>query len=95
MATLTSYRRKRGSVRGLVTHLSTRIAGIESAKHNSDTADEVRRIVAHLQSLTDEFKLHHYSVLDLIEDKGVLATEQEILEAHEDTHRKNTPIIQT
>ena len=85
MATLASYHRKRGSVRGLVTRLSTRIAGIESAKRTSDTADEVRRIVARLQLLTDEFKLHHYSVLDLIEDEGVLATEQEILKAHKDT----------
>ena len=83
MATVSSYRRKRGSARGLVTRLSTRIGLLESAKHTSVTTDEVRRITARLQTLTDEFKLHHDSILELIEDEALLAVEQEILEAHE------------
>ena len=85
MATVSSYRRKRGSARGLVTRLSTRIGLLESAKHTSVTIDEVRRITARLQTLTDEFKLHHDSILELVEDETLLAVEQEILEAHEDT----------
>ena len=85
MAMVSSYRRKRGSARGLVTRLSTRIGLLESAKHTSVTIDEVRRITARLQTLTDEFKLHHDSILELVEDETLLAVEQEILEAHEDT----------
>ena len=75
------YRRKRGSVKGLV----TRVNSLESSKHTAVTIAEVRRIIVRLQTLTDEFKLHHDSILELVDNEEVLAVEQEILEAHEDT----------
>ena len=79
------YRRKRGSVKGLVTRLNTRVNSLESSKHTAVTIDEVHRIIVRLQTLTDEFKLHHDSILELVDNEEVLAVEQEILEAHEDT----------
>ena len=55
---------------------------LESSKHTAVTIDEVRRIIVRLQTLTDEFKLHHDSILELVDNEEVLAVEQEILEAH-------------
>ena len=31
-----------------------------------------------------EFKVHHYSIIDLLEDEDALEREQEILDGHED-----------
>ena len=77
---LSSNKKKRGIVRASITRLRTRISDLET----SPDADLARRLTTRLETLVAEFKVHHYSIIDLLEDEDALEREQEILDDHED-----------
>ena len=56
----------------LVTRLHTRLG--DSSDH-PDTIDQEWRLTTWLQTLAEEFKVHHYAVINLIEDEGDFAKE--------------------
>ena len=77
---LSSNKKKRGVVRASITRLHTRISDLET----SPDTDLARRLTTRLETLVAEFKVHHYSIIDLLEDEDALEREQEILHDHED-----------
>ena len=44
----------------------------------------MQRLTTHLETLSAEFKIHHYSIIDLLDDEVDLAEQQEILDEHDD-----------
>ena len=81
---LSSNRKKRGVVRASVTCLHTHVSELEGSTDNPETTDQARRLTTRLRTLAEEFKVHHYTVIDLIEDEGDLAKEQETLDNFDD-----------
>ena len=81
---LSSNRKKRGIVRGSVTRLRTRVSELEGSTDDTETADQARRLVTRLRTLAEEFKVHHYAVIDLLDDEGDLAKEQDIFDNFDD-----------
>ena len=81
---LSSNKRKRGVVRASVTRLRTRVDELEDSDSNPEVTDQARRLTSQLQTLAEEFKVHHYAVIDLIEDDDDLAREQDTLDTFDD-----------
>ena len=74
---LSSNRKKRGVVRASITKLGSRLTELEAAVSLPDTVNHARRLTTRLQSLVEEFKLHHFAVIDLFDEEEDLAREQE------------------
>lgn len=81
---LTSSRRRRGSVRGSLTKLSSKLGELEGKPDEPNTLEQAQRLKSKLESLGTEFKTHHYSVIELIEEEDELVDEQTILDQHDD-----------
>ncbi len=77
-----SNKRKRGAVKASLTRLVSRVDSIERAPD----LDEARRLTTWLESVVAEFKVHHYSVIDLLddEDEDGIQEQQTVLDEHED-----------
>ena len=81
---LSSNKKKRGVLRVSVTLLlHTRVGELEGSGEDTDTTDQARRLTTWLQTLTEEFKVHHYVVIDVIEE-GDPVKEQDILDNFDD-----------
>ena len=80
--TLSNNKRKRGAVKASLTRLVPRVDSIERAPD----LDEARRLTTRLESVVAEFKVHHYSVIDLLddEDEDGIQEQQTVLDEHED-----------
>ena len=81
---ISSNKKKRGVVRASVTRLHTRVGELEGSSDNPDIVDQARCLTARLQTLAQEFKVHHYTLIDLIEDEGDLVKEQDALDNFDD-----------
>lgn len=81
---LSSNRKKRGVVRASITKLGSRVTELEAATSLPGTVDRARRLTTRLESLAEEFKLHHYSVIDLLDGEEDLAREQEIFDEQDE-----------
>ena len=77
-------RKRRGVVRASITRLTGRIKELESKADQPTTIDLARQTKDKLKSLDSEFKVHHYAVVDVIDDETALQKEQEILDEHDD-----------
>ena len=77
---LSNYKKKRGVVKASLTRLGSRIEAVE----RSPDLDEARRLTSRLESLVAEFKVHHYGIIDLLEDAEDLEGQQAVLDAHDD-----------
>ena len=77
--TLSSNKKKRGVVCASVTRLHTRMSELEDSvgsPKSIESIDQARRLTARVQTLAEEFKVHHYAVIELIDDEGDLEKEQ-------------------
>ena len=83
-AALSNGRKKRGTVKASITPLLTRVGELETAVDQADTLDHAQRSLIRLESLNSEYKVHHFALIDLIEDEAVLQREQENLDNHDD-----------
>ncbi len=63
--TLSNNKRKRGADKASLTRLVPRVDSIE----RTPDLDEARRLTTRLESVVAEFKVHHYSVIDLLDDE--------------------------
>ena len=74
--------KQRGAVKASLTRLVPRVDSIERALD----FDEARRLTTRLESVVAEFKVHHYSVIDLLddEDEDGIQEQQTVLDEHED-----------
>ena len=86
MAKVLNPRARRGVVRASVTRLEAKIAGWEEKETLTDkNRQSIVRALKRLQELNAEFKVYHYSIVELMdeEDKKVMAEEQQVLDDHE------------
>ena len=69
-----------------MTRLSGRVKELESKVDQPTTIDVARRTKDKLESLDSEFKMHHFAVIDVIDEKDAtaLGKEQDILDEHDD-----------
>ena len=82
--TLKLNRKKRGTIRASITKTRTRVAELEERVADPETLDHVKRLTRRLQALMEEFKVHHFSVIDLLDDEEDLAREQEIFDIEDE-----------
>ena len=81
---LSSNRKKRGVVRASITKLGSRVTELEAATSLPDTVDHARRFTTRLESLAEEFKHHHFAVIDLLDEEVDLAREQETFDEQDE-----------
>ena len=81
---ISNQRKRRGVVRASITRLGSRIKELESKVEEPTTHDLAQRLATKLETLDAEFKSHHFSLIDLIDDEGTLGEEQEALDRHDD-----------
>ena len=81
---LSTHRRRRGVAKASITRLTTRLKDLESDTGQPAIVDRARRIQLKLDALDVEFRSHHHSIIDLINDEESLRKEQEALDEHDD-----------
>ena len=81
---LTSARRRRGVVKGSITRLEDRVDKYET-KEEITHVDclAIKRLIKKFESLDDEFRKHHYTIVELLEDEAV-DEEQATLDDHDE-----------
>ena len=57
---------------------------MESKADQPTTLDLARQMSQRLENLDSDFKLHHYPLIDLIDDTETILKEQDILDGHDD-----------
>ena len=90
---ISTQRKRRGVVRASITRLGSKIKELESKIEEPTTHDLAQRLFTKLKTLDADFKTHHYSLIDLIDDDATLATEQETLDQHDDDVTALTVLI--
>ena len=82
MADASTLRKCRGVVQASITCLSGRVKELESKADQPTTIDVARCTKDKQESLDSEFKVHHFAVIDVIDEKdgATLRKEQDILE---------------
>ena len=80
---LSTNRKKRGVVRASITKLRSRVEELELVS-SPDTADQAKRLTTRLETLFEEFKAHHYSVIALLDEDDELAQEQETFDTQDE-----------
>ena len=65
--------------------LSLALGELECQPH---TLDHAKRLITMLECLDTEYKTHHYSIVDLTDNEGGLATEQAALDDHDENIAK-------
>ena len=81
-----SERKKRGTVKGSVTRIKNRFRDLSERAAGGYTPEIVghaKLLLAKLEALDADFKTCHLSLIDSIEDEGLLDQEQEILDEHD------------
>ena len=68
-AAISNGRKKRGTVKASITRLLT--------------LDHAQRSLTRLETLNSEYKVHHFRLIDLIEDEAVLQRERDNLDNHD------------
>ena len=81
---LASSRRIRGVVSNSILKLSTKLTELEGKPDDPSTLGHAHRMGSKLSSLDSEFKVHHYSVVDLIVKEEELEEEQAEIDKHDD-----------
>ena len=86
MATASNVRKRRGTVRGSITRLTNRLSALEDQVAEPSTFDLAQGLATKLAELDQEFRRHHYQLLDLIDegDEEALRQEQTDLDGHDD-----------
>ena len=82
---VSTYRRRRGTVHASITRLSTKVKELERKPGpiSLSTADNLSH---KLESLDSEFRKYHYDFIDLVDevDDTTLAAEQDVLDKHDE-----------
>ena len=78
-----TLRKRRGVVRASITRLGTRLKELEETSDQPRTPDHARQLLTKLQSLDEDFKKHHFELIDIIDGDEDLEREQSI-DKHDD-----------
>ena len=81
---LSLNRKKRGVVRASITKLRSRLEEVEATAPLPETADSARHLTKRLLELTEEFKVHHFEVIDLLHGEDELGREQEVYDKQDE-----------
>ena len=81
---LSTLKRRRGVTKASVTRLSTRLKDLETDISRPGTIDHARRMQQKLDALDGEFRSHHQSIVDLVDNEEALTGEQSTLDEHDD-----------
>ena len=76
--------KKRGVARASITRLANRLKDLEGGPGDAKMLQHAQRMSQKLSELDSEFRAHHHSLIDLIDEDDSLAKEQEILDSHDD-----------
>ena len=91
---VSTYRRRRGTVHVSITRLSTKVKELERKPGpiSLSTADNLSH---KLESLDSEFRKYHYDFIDLVDevDDTTLAAEQDVLDKHDEEIKSLTTRI--
>ena len=74
---LANHKKRRSVVRASLTRLGNKLSELEDAIDHPDTLDHVWLLAL--------YKSHHYAIVDLTDGEEVLATEQEVFDADDET----------
>ena len=83
----TNPRRRRGTTKHSITYLTQKVEALEAQTGPPDPAvvSQAQHLKAKLDSLDAEFKIHHYAVVDTIDDEGEQAKEHSESDLHDVT----------
>lgn len=81
---LPKLRRRRGVAKASITRIDTRLGTLEGEADRPSTRDAARQMLAKLKEHDAEFRRIHLTVIDLTDDEEALATEQAVLDEHDD-----------
>ena len=70
---LANAKKRRGVARASLTRLSTRLKDLEGEPGESKTLDLAQRMSQKLSDLDSEFRTHHHTLIDLLDDEEYLA----------------------
>ena len=76
--------RRRGAIKASITKLTTKIAELEAKEPGPTTLSLAQQFTKRLEKLDDDFKTRHFAIIDVLEDEGQLAEEQDVLDAHDE-----------
>ena len=82
--TPTNFLKRRGVVCASITRLSTRLKELERKTFDPTTLDLVHLMSRKLESLELEFKVHHHTLIDILDDEEDLQMEQDLLDQHDE-----------
>ena len=83
-AAISNGRKKRGTVKASITRLLAHVGELEMAVNQPNILDHTQRSLIRLETLNSEYKVHHFALIDVIEDEAILQREQENLDNHDD-----------
>ena len=75
---------RKGVVRASLTKLRTQLDELQATINLPDTIDHVKRLSLRLQTLAEDFKLHHYAIVELVDNEEDSRREQEVLDEHDE-----------
>ena len=78
-----NLRRRRGVARASITRLEKKITEAEAMKDESGIADRARTLKEKVDIADTEFKKHHVSIVELLDEESIDA-EEGVLDSHED-----------
>ena len=81
---LANAKKRRGVARASLTRLSNRLKELDGEAGEHKTLELAQRMLQKLTDLDSEFRSHHHSLVDLIDDEETLAREQDVLDTHDD-----------
>ena len=81
---LANLKRRRGAIQACITKITTKIGDLEGRDADPSISTQAQQLSKRLETLDDDFKTRHFAVIDEIEDEEQLATEQGILDNHDD-----------
>ena len=79
-----TLRKRRGVVRASITRLGTRLKELEEISDQPRTPDHARQLLTKLRSLDEDFKKHHFELIDIIDGDEDLERVQSIIDKHDD-----------
>ncbi len=85
---------RRGEVLCKATRLNTRLQELEGKADAPTCVDPAQRMMQKLEALDPDFKIHHFALIDLVDEPYTLQEEQATLEEHDDNVAQLTARIQ-
>ena len=83
---ISRLRKRRGVTRGSITRLLSRVDELEATRDLPTTPDHAQHLISKVESTDNDFRTHHFGIIDLIDadDEEALLNEQDVLDKHED-----------